>query len=153
MKPHRRAMMATAIVAVCGLIAGTALTATPAHAAVPTAGPPAEPCPIRVDIRAGVNVGTGTLATFTLTNVSTATIAPPWTMTWRFPNGQRIWNVFNTRFEQVGTLIILTSPPWYQVLAAGTTSTIPNGFTITNPIEAPTEVTFNGHTNCTVTLS
>jgi len=121
--------------------------------ALPDPPPPTGPCPIRVDIKAGVKTSTVTIATFTITNVSAVAIAPPWTMTWSFPNGQWLQYVFNTVTQQRGTLVTLTSPPWYEVLQPGRTTTIPNGFNITNPIEAPAQVTFGGYTNCTVTLS
>ncbi|MFC0526635.1 cellulose binding domain-containing protein [Phytohabitans kaempferiae] len=120
---------------------------------LPPPTPPTGPCPVKVAIKPVVVTAATTFATFSLTNLSPASIAPPWTMTWRFPNGQLVGPFFNANFHQIGPVVTVTSVPWFPAIPPGTTTALTVGFHIANPLEAPSEVTFNGHTNCAVTLS
>jgi Cellulose binding domain len=118
----------------------------------PPTPPPAGACPATITIKVNTNFGTGFLASVSFTNISPAPIAPPWTITWRFNQGQYIQNVFNASFYQVGPTVSLTSAAWFPTVAPGATSSGSVGFIATTPAQAPTNATFNG-ISCPLTFS
>jgi cellulose 1,4-beta-cellobiosidase len=115
--------------------------------------PPA-PCPVTVDMRVDVDYGSAFTGSVGFTNISSAPIAPPWTLTWRFAQGQTIQTLFIGQWHQVGPVVTVRSVVWFPAVPPGATSFVRVGFQATGPGRGhpPTEVTFNG-APCAFTFS
>jgi len=60
-------------------------------------------------------------ATTTIQNTGTAAISS-WTLTWAFPNGQTVANMWNDgTWTQSGAIVTATNPSWDASIPAGTT--------------------------------
>jgi len=87
-------------------------------------------------------------ATTTIQNTGTAAISS-WTLTWAFPNGQTVANMWNDgTWTQSGAIVTATNPSWDASIPAGTTIMGPafngNWNGITNA--SPTSFAVNGTT-------
>jgi hypothetical protein len=120
--------------------------------ALPPSPSPTGPCPAAIALKLGVNYGTTFTATLSFRNVSSTPIAPPWTITWRYNQGQVVASVFNASFFQVGPVVTIKSVPWFPAVAPGATSGVMMGLTVNGPIQAPVDATFNG-VPCTLTFT
>lgn len=119
--------------------------------AQPPSPPPAGACPATLAIKVNSNWGYGFLAWVNVTNTSSAPIAAPWTITWRFNQSQYIQNVFGATWYQVGPTVSLTSPAYAPALAPGASSGS-IGFVAFGSAQTPTNATVNG-ISCPITLS
>jgi hypothetical protein len=120
---------------------------------LPPPQPPTGACPVEIVIKVGVNYGTFFTASVNFKNISSATIAGPWAMTWQFTSGQVVQNLFNSNWYQVGPVVTVTNVPWFPAVAPGATSGVTIGFNASTPALAPANATFNGYTSCTLTFS
>lgn len=114
-----------------------------------TAPPPPTPtgtCPVQLIFSIGVDYGTQFSATLALKNTSTATVAPPFTLSWRFTDGQHLLGLSNADFYEVGPVVTVKPAWWYPAIAPGATSTVTIPFTATDPGKGhpPANVTYNG---------
>lgn len=119
--------------------------------ALPPPPPPTGACRVTLAIAVSSNFGSGFLAWVKVTNVSSTPIAPPWTITWQFGQGQYMQSVFGATWYQVGPTVTLTSAAYASPIAPGAVNGT-TGFIATTPAQAPTNATFNGIA-CPVTLS
>jgi len=120
--------------------------------ALPPPPPPTGTCQATIAIAVTVAFGSGYLAYVNLTNVSAAPIAPPWTITWQFDQGQYLQSVFSATWYQVGPTVHLTSAAYLPAIPPGATRSEAVGFIATTPAQAPTNATFNG-ISCPLTFS
>jgi hypothetical protein len=113
---------------------------------LPPSSPPTGTCPAAITIRIGVDYGTAFTATLTFRNISSTTIDIPWTITWRFTDGQFVQGLFNGTWYQVGQVVTVRNTAWFPAVAPGATSGVPIGFTASpsGPGHPPVEATFNG---------
>ena len=119
----------------------------------PPSTPP--PCPVAIIFKVDVDYGTLFTAEVTFKNLTSAPIGPPWTITWRFADGQVIQGMFNAYpWNQRGSVVTANSPTWFPAVAPGATSNPPFGFEATDPGPGhpPVNVTFNG-APCAVSFS
>jgi hypothetical protein len=119
---------------------------------LPPSPPPSGPCVALIALKVSASFGSGYLAYGSITNTSTAPIAPPWTITWRFGQGQYLQSVFGAGYSQVGPTVTLTSPSYASAIPPGATVSSVFGFIATTPATAPTNATFNGAT-CPLTFA
>ncbi|MDI1462903.1 cellulose binding domain-containing protein [Catellatospora sp. KI3] len=119
---------------------------------LPEPSPPTGPCVAEINVTASVIWGNLSNVTLTFKNISAAPIAPSWSIRFKWADGQTITSVRNANWYQVGPRLTLTSSGWYPAVAPGATSNPPVGFTLTGPLVAPSEATFNG-VPCPITLS
>jgi hypothetical protein len=119
---------------------------------LPPPPPPTGACAAAIAVKVSSNFGSGYLAWVNLTNISPVTITVPWTITWRFNQGQFMQSVFSASYSQIGPTVTLRSPPFGSSIAPGATQSSAFGFIATTPAQAPTDATFNG-ISCPVTLS
>ena len=120
--------------------------------AQPPSPPPTGACPATLAVKVSSDWGYGFLAWVTITNISPAPITAPWTITWRFNQGQYMQNVFGATWYQVGPTVSLTRPTYSPAIPPGTSSSGSVGFVATGSALAPTDATFNG-ISCPITLS
>ena len=120
---------------------------------LPAPLPPTGPCPVEIAIKVGANYGSTFTASVNFKNISAATIAGPWTLTWQFSSSQYLLSLFNSNWYQVGPVVTVTNVPWFPAVPPGATSYVTIGFQATAPVQAPTNATFNGHTACALTFS
>ena len=113
---------------------------------------PTGPCPASIALKLGISYGTTFTATLSFRNISPGPIAPPWTITWRYTQGQVVAGVFNAGWFQVGPVVTVKSVPWFPVVAPGATSAVTMGLTVNGPAQAPVDATFNG-VPCALTFS
>jgi hypothetical protein len=119
--------------------------------AQPPSPPPTGACPATLAIMVSSNWGYGFMAWVIIKNISPAPIAAPWTITWRFNQGQYIQNVFGATWYQVGPTVSLTGSPYSPAIQPGASSGS-TGFVATGSALAPTDATVNG-IPCPITLS
>jgi chitodextrinase len=101
----------------------------------PTTPPPTSPC--RATWRTVSQWGTGFTAEIAVQNISSSTING-WTVTFTFPAGQTITNLWNGIRTGVGPTVIVRNQPWNGTLAPNATTSF--GFQATgspNPIPSP----------------
>ena len=113
-------------------------TPTPTPTATPTGGPAA--CSVRW---VGNAWNTGLTANVRVTNTGSATI-DGWTLTFDFPNGQKVTQGWSAEWSQTGSAVTATNAPWNGRLAAG--SSVEIGFNASHPgtPTAPTAFRLNG---------
>ncbi len=86
---------------------------------------------------------TGLTANVRVTNTGSATI-DGWTLTFDFPNGQKVTQGWSAEWSQTGSAVTATNAPWNGRLAAG--SSVEIGFNASHPgtPTAPTAFRLNG---------
>jgi len=112
--------------------------------ALPPTPAPTGPCPAAITLKLGINYGTTFTAMLSFRNISSVPIAPPWTITWRYNQGQVVMSVFNAGWFQVGPVVTVRSVPWFPIVAPGAASGVMMGLTVNGPVQAPVDATFNG---------
>jgi hypothetical protein len=145
-----RRRLAALLATAATLAATSLLAATPAQAADPS---PAE-CPVAITFRVDAQYAMGFLAEVTLKNVTSTPISPPWTITWRFTDGQVLQSSFNALFSQQGAVVTVHSAVYYPILQPGVTGYLPFGFEASGQGlgHPPADVTFNG-ASCAISFS
>ncbi|MBK9927672.1 MAG: Ig-like domain repeat protein [Anaerolineales bacterium] len=83
----------------------------------------------------------------TIQNTGTTTINN-WTLTWTFPNGQTITNMWNGNYTQSGSVVTATNMPYNATIAPGSTVSFGFGGSHTGTNNYPVDFKVNG-TSCT----
>jgi hypothetical protein len=103
------------------------------------------PCPVRIAFSFSF-YGSVFLAMVSYTNVSSAPVPPPWTITWQFTAGQTVQSMFSVgSWNQRGATVTVHSPAWAMPVSPGSTSS-PFGVMAApvNAMQLPANATFNG---------
>jgi hypothetical protein len=120
----------------------------------PPPPPPTGTCPVQLTFSIGVDYGTQFSATLLLKNISSAAVAPPFTLSWRFQDGQHMLGLSNADWYEVGPVVTVKPAFWYPSIPPGGTSTATIFISATDPSRGhpPANVTYNG-LPCTFTWS
>jgi hypothetical protein len=124
--------------------------------AEPPPPPPTGPCPVTIAMNVSTDFSYGFIASLDITNVSSAPIVSPWTLSWRFGRDEYFGYLGGATWYQVGQRVTLTRGANYPPIAPGATLSGSVYFIATGsgpaPAQAPTGVTFNG-ISCPLTFS
>jgi hypothetical protein len=123
--------------------------------AEPPPPPPTGPCPVTIAMKVSTDFGYGYMASLDIANVSSAPIASPWTLTWRFGRDEHFGYLAGATWYQIGPTVTLTRGAYYPPIAPGATLSALQFIASASgpaPAQAPTGATFNG-ISCPLTFS